>query len=84
VLTLSYMDETVALDVQDDGNGFDAPSVLATARAQSTGGFGLHALRERVEQQGGTLVIESEPGAGTTLTLSIPAIPTGPPHKSQE
>jgi len=78
VLTLSYMDETIVLDVQDDGKGFDARSVLATARAQSTGGFGLPALRERAEQQGGTLTVESEPGEGTTVALTIPAIPTGP------
>lgn len=77
VLTLSYMDETVALDVQDDGKGFDSQSVLTTSRAQSSGGFGLPALRERAEQQGGTLTIESEPGEGTTVALTIPAVPTG-------
>ncbi|HZO76148.1 MAG TPA: sensor histidine kinase [Ktedonobacteraceae bacterium] len=84
VLTLSYMDEMVVLDVQDDGRGFEAQPVLATARAQSTGGFGLPALRERAEQQGGTLTIESEPGEGTTVALTIPAIPTGPQQEIQE
>lgn len=84
VLTLWYMDETVALDVQDDGKGFDSQHVLTTSRAGSTGGFGLLALRERVEQQGGTFTIESGPGEGTTVALTIPALTTGPQQEMQE
>lgn len=84
VLTLSYMDETVALDVQDDGKGFASHRLLFTSRAQSTGGFGLLALRERAEQQGGTLTIESEPDEGTTVALTMPALPRGPQHEMQE
>jgi signal transduction histidine kinase len=83
-LTLSYMDETVALDAQDDGKGFDSWCLLSPPRARSTGGFGLLALRERVEQQGGTLTVESEPGEGTTVALTIPAILTGPQPEGQE
>ena len=36
------------------------------------GGFGLTAMRERVEGLAGTLAIESEPGAGTTISASLP------------
>ena len=36
------------------------------------GGFGLTAMRERVEQLGGRLLIESAPGEGTTLAVEIP------------
>ena len=36
------------------------------------GGFGLTAMRERVEGLSGTLVIESEPGGGTTISASLP------------
>ena len=84
VLTLSYMDDTVALDVQDDGKGFASRCLLTTSRAQSTGGFGLLALRERVEQQGGTLAVEGEPDEGTTVALTLPAIPAGPQQEVQE
>ena len=69
-VTLSYMGDLVVLDVQDDGAGFD-PELAGT-----TGAFGLAAMRERVEQLGGTLVVESMPGAGTTLAVEIP-IPGG-------
>lgn len=84
VLTLSYMDDTVALDVRDDGKGFDSRCLLTASHAQSAGGFGLLALRERVEQQGGTLAVEGEPGEGTTVALTLPAIPADLQQEVQE
>ena len=67
-LTLSYMDDVVTLDVRDDGTGFAAPSP-----SLRNGGFGLTAMRQRVEGLAGTLEVESEPGAGTTVAASVPA-----------
>ena len=66
-VTLSYMGDTVLLDVQDDGVGLNGakPSPFG-------GGFGLQAMRERVAQYNGELLLESEPGGGTTLVVSIP------------
>lgn len=37
------------------------------------GGFGLTAMRQRLDQIGGTLEIESEPGTGTAVSASVPA-----------
>ena len=75
VLTLSYMGDRVTLDVVDDGVGFepagDAPE------AGPDGGFGLRAMRERVEGAGGTLLVESEPGGGTTLAAGLPVVGPG-------
>ena len=39
---------------------------------QVSGGFGLKAMRQRVEQLGGRVVVESEPGEGTTVAAEIP------------
>jgi signal transduction histidine kinase len=66
-LTLSYMGDVVILDVQDNGVGLDGaePSHLS-------GGYGLQAMRERVEACGGTLTLESDPGEGTTVVIAIP------------
>jgi len=67
-VTLSYMGDCVMLDVQDDGvglNGADSPW---------QGGFGLTAMRERVEQLGGSLLVESEDDEGTTVVVSIPVV----------
>ncbi len=50
--------------VRDDGHGFDV--------SESTAGFGLLGMRERLALVGATLDIESAPGAGTTVRASIP------------
>jgi signal transduction histidine kinase len=71
-LTLSYMDDVVSLDVRDDGVGFDPD---ACPSAPDGGGFGLTAMRQRVEGLSGSLAVESEPGSGTTIAASIPVIP---------
>jgi signal transduction histidine kinase len=70
VLTLSYMGDNVTLDVTDDGVGFETEG--AASQAGPDGGFGLGAMRERVEGVGGTLLVESEVGGGTTLAVGLP------------
>lgn len=67
-LTLSYMEDMVTLDVRDDGAGFDPE------RVTDGGGFGLTSMRNRVSRLAGTLEIESEPGGGTAISASVPAI----------
>jgi signal transduction histidine kinase len=76
-LTLSYMGDLVALDVQDDGAGFDLDRALPQADDQASGGFGLRSMRERVEALGGTLSVESAPGEGTTLVIALPLVTNG-------
>jgi signal transduction histidine kinase len=78
-LTLSYMDCEVALDVRDDGRGFDPAGLPATAEASTAaGGFGLMAMRQRVEGLSGTLQLESEPGGGTVISACVPDGPAQP------
>jgi signal transduction histidine kinase len=76
-LTLSYMDDNVALDVRDDGKGFEPSGIsrtIAASRAPETsGGFGLVAMRQRIEALAGTLQVESEPGGGTAVFACVPA-----------
>jgi signal transduction histidine kinase len=67
-VTLSYMGDEVVLDVQDDGIGIGA----AATDPLLSSGYGLTAMRERVEQLHGSLLIESSPGEGTTLVVEIP------------
>jgi signal transduction histidine kinase len=71
-VTLSYMGDMVVLDVQDDGQGFDPAQTSAPSTVQATGGFGLTAMRERIEHLGGKLLVESSCGEGTTLVVEIP------------
>lgn len=74
-VTLSYMDDQVVLDVQDDGRGFAVGRVPGGRGGASAGGFGLEGMRARVEGLGGTLSVESAPGEGTTVMASIPVSP---------
>jgi signal transduction histidine kinase len=67
-VTLSYMDGEAALDVRDDGAGF-APTADGFG---PNGGLGLRGMRERVEALGGRLAVESTPGRGTTIAVTVP------------
>jgi signal transduction histidine kinase len=67
-LTVSYMENEVALDVRDDGVGFD-PATLP-----DNGGFGLIAMRQRIADLSGTVEVESEPGGGTAISTCIPTV----------
>lgn len=58
--------ESVRLSVRDDGDGADLSSADGP-------GFGLLGLRERVQLVGGRMTVDSEPGAGFTLTVEVPA-----------
>jgi signal transduction histidine kinase len=71
MLTLSYLDDLVTLDVRDDGAGFDPARSRTTAY---DGGYGLTAMRDRVQRIAGTLEVESEPGSGTAISACVPAI----------
>jgi signal transduction histidine kinase len=62
--------------IEDDGKGF-VPDSSAAAPADRSG-LGLLGIRERVGLLGGTLLIEAQPGAGTTLKIDIPLGRTGP------
>lgn len=72
-LTLSYIDDMVVLDVQDDGCGFDPR--LVGAAAEQARGIGQSGMRERLEELGGTLAVESVPGEGTTVAATLPTHP---------
>ena len=60
------MENEVALDVRDDGAGFDT--------ALPDRGFGLVAMRQRIEDLSGTLQVESEPGGGTAISACVPTV----------
>ncbi|GAA5013548.1 sensor histidine kinase [Kitasatospora paranensis] len=68
-VSLSYMGTEVALDVVDDGAGFD-PSALPAGDG-GEGGFGLAAMRARMAALGGTLSVESAPGQGTAVAAQL-------------
>jgi len=68
-ITLTIDDLHVGLTVSDDGVGFDPAAVRAEAPTSDS--FGLQAIRERVEQIGGALRIDSGPGRGTCVAVTV-------------
>jgi signal transduction histidine kinase/ribosomal protein L40E len=65
-LGLSEAGDSLALEIQDDGQGFEVDAIA--------GGMGLENIRQRARALGGTLAIESAPGQGTTLHVAIPLV----------
>jgi signal transduction histidine kinase len=69
------------VSVADTGRGMpeEVRAKLFTDASRSTkpGGTGLgtQIVRRTVEQHGGSVWVESVPGAGTTITLSLPIVP---------
>ena len=62
--------DTITLEVEDDGRGFD---VTSSRSQENPAGYGLPGMRERAELLGGTLEVKSCPGQGTLLRLRFPA-----------
>jgi ligand-binding sensor domain-containing protein/signal transduction histidine kinase len=64
---LEYGPAAIALEVRDDGRGFQQDT------ATLPGHYGLTGMRERAATIGGTLEVTSEPGVGTTVRLHAQA-----------
>ena len=60
-------EETLMIEVQDDGIGFESEGPM-----ERSGHYGLIGLRERARLAGGILNVESRPRGGTTLRLLLP------------
>ncbi len=59
----------VMLLIEDDGQGFDVKDENKRSR-----GMGLSGMKERTELIGGKFDIESSPGGGTTIMISVPVL----------
>ncbi|MCX8478016.1 MAG: triple tyrosine motif-containing protein [Sphingomonas sp.] len=68
-VVLSYLPGTLRLRIDDDGVGLP-PEVAATGGRE--GHFGLAGMRERAKGVGGSLAVDSSPGQGTQVELTIP------------
>jgi PAS domain S-box-containing protein len=69
-------DDEIRLIVSDEGSGFD-PDVVRRRKPQDTS-FGLFSIQERLTHLGGQTDIESAPGRGTRVTLTVPVIEAPP------
>lgn len=70
-ITLAVDVESVRFTISDDGKGFDPAKQTRVADGRRTDSFGLLATKERVDQLGGVLSVDSTPGAGTTIAVEL-------------
>jgi len=69
-ISLEFKEKGVAVQIEDDGIGFDLSQVLQLASVKES--VGLRGMEERAELLGGTLSIDTKPGGGTRVTVEIP------------
>src|SRR5579875_352945 len=65
-LALRTLEQSLYIEIRDDGQGFDPAAVPA--------GMGLSNMQERVQELHGTVEITSQPGQGTGILISIPLL----------
>ncbi len=78
VVSLLDADDSVRLDVVDDGRGFE-PSGPVASKPAVTSSYGLAFMRDRLRERGGGLEVESSPGEGTALSAHLPIATRGVP-----
>lgn len=69
---LDFENTRLTLRVHDDGRGFEPGSVTSS---NNEGHYGLTSMRERAEQVGGSLRVDSTPGRGTHIEATVPTAP---------
>jgi len=69
-LSLRKHANTIEWAIEDNGMGFDLEKIFSSEGSQ--GGLGLSSMKERAELSGGTFMIESIQGKGTTLRATWP------------
>ncbi len=67
-IKLAQTPKALTLTIHDNGRGFNPATV-------SSGGIGLTNLQRRARKHGGTVVIDSAPGQGTTIRITLPSTP---------
>jgi signal transduction histidine kinase len=70
VITVAFSADKVRITVEDNGRGFKQPD--RTDELAATGKLGLIGMHERAQLLEGTLMVQSEPGKGTAVTVDVP------------
>jgi PAS domain S-box-containing protein len=71
LLNVKKLKQEIHIDVEDDGIGFDTFKIEYPPN--SSGGFGIFSIRERLNYLGGQFFVQSEPGHGTHVKMVVPA-----------
>ena len=66
-VTITVVGHNICFEINDDGSGFDQDTIKNTS-------FGLSNIQRRVDEIGGKLFIDSQPGIGTRIMIEMPFI----------
>lgn len=77
-VTLSLTNELATATIRDEGCGFELPD---PGELPGDGHIGLTGMRERAALVGGTVVVQTSPGEGTTVRATVPA--AGPARETE-
>jgi PAS domain S-box-containing protein len=86
-LSVKQEEDKVLLAVQDNGKGLSKKEAAHifdpyfTTKGRGHAGLGLRIAKRFVERYGGTIVVESVKGAGSTFTIEFPLLTTSDPEK---
>lgn len=72
VVTIEYLNDTIHLEIRDDGTGFNTEQLVKKRTIKS--GFGFSIMKERVYLLSGKIEILSEKNSGTKITIDVPYI----------
>jgi signal transduction histidine kinase len=75
LIQCGFEGDVLTIEIEDDGNGFE-PSAVTRPRDEGHG-WGLLGITERVEALGGAVVIDTAPGQGARLVITVPVPPEG-------
>ena len=71
-VSVIFGDDSIDLEIEDDGRGFDAEKVAESFKKGRVKGFGLLGMEERIALLDGKLSVRSEPGMGTRIEVFVP------------
>ncbi len=71
-IALRYAVESLALEIVDDGVGFDMTSAASTGSGQAEAGHGLYNMRDRIHALDGTFDVFSQLNVGTQIAATVP------------
>lgn len=81
ILSMDPDSGSIEITVADDGVGFDLAQAHKSSKKNS---YGLFSIRQRIGFIGGTMTIDSQPGHGTAVTLTLPQAPPHLDHTTQK
>jgi signal transduction histidine kinase len=80
-VSLTKADGNLALEIRDDGEGFNPDADMDRTSGE---GMGLMGMRERAEHLKGTIVVRSAPGHGTMVRIEIPLESLAAPQAAEK